>query len=42
MAPWNKVDKLKKLFCLNQLIFVLQTSLEEISHLSEKEKPLFN
>ena len=44
MYSSNKVDKY--FFCLNQLIFLLQTDLEEISQLPkivrEKEKPLFN
>ena len=31
--PWNKFDKQKYFFYLNQLIFLLQTDLEEIFQL---------
>ena len=31
--PWSEADKQKKKKCLNQLIFLLQMDLEEISRL---------
>ena len=43
--PWNEIDE-RNVFCLNQLIFLLQTDLEEISELfkivRKKEKHLCN